>query len=112
MLDFILKDSKMLHIGLLVLAVALLVVGLVVNNTWSPLLFSLGLLAVVVVLRLTWVQQAGWVRYVSYPDSPSNGIILCKLIVSLVVQLATIYYASKSGYPILGAIAFGLSTFG
>lgn len=105
-------NTELLHVALSLLAGVLLVVGFMINNTWSPLLYSLGLMAMVVLVRFTWVQQAGWVSVIKYPDSPSNGVILCKLIVSLVVQLATIYYASKSGYPILGAIAFGLSAYG
>lgn len=95
-----------------VAAVALFVIGFVLNSSWSPLWYSLGLAAVVVLLYLNWVPLASWVGVVKYADSPSNGVILCKLIVALLVQLGTIYYSSKSGFPIIGAAVLGLSAFG
>ena len=84
-------------------AALLFVLGYMSDRAWPPLFYSIGLIIVVWTLSFgsDWVPMAD-----RFPDE-----YLYKLILSIIVQLAAIYWVSKH-YPLLGALIFGLSLCG
>jgi len=97
----------MMNLISLAIAIIFFVIGFMIHNTWSSLFYSLGLIVVAAVASYNWVSL---VEYVG-PCRPENNSTFWKLVLTIILQLVAIYYASRE-YPILGAIALGFFVWG
>ncbi|MBR5973532.1 MAG: CvpA family protein [Paludibacteraceae bacterium] len=97
----------MMNLISLAIAIIFFVIGFMIHNTWSSLFYSLGLIVVAAVASYNWVPL---VEYVG-PCQPENNSTFWKLVLTIILQLVAIYYASRE-YPILGAIALGFFVWG
>ena len=88
-------------------AIVLFVMGYMCDRSWSSLFYSIGFVVLVAVMTFNWVPMSGWLC----PHGPKNNAIICKLILSVIVQLVALYWVSRN-YPLLGALIFCLSLFG
>lgn len=90
----------MMNLISLAIAIILFVIGFMIHNTWTSFFYSFALIVVAAVASYNWVPL---VEYVG-PCRPANNSTFWKLVLTIILQLVAIYYASRE-YPILGAIA-------
>ena len=97
----------MMNLISLAIALIMFVIGFTILNTWSSFFCSLGIIAVAAVASYNWVPLVEDVG----PCHPANNSIFWKIVLTIILQLAAIYFTSRE-YPFLGAVVLGFCIWG
>lgn len=97
----------MMNLISLAIALILFVIGFTIHNTWSSFFCSLGIIVVAAVASYNWVPLVEDVG----PCHPANNSIFWKIVLTIILQLAAIYFTSRE-YPFLGAVVLGFCIWG